>query len=88
VVALITPLLLLKQVLPALVVCAVLVLVVLVVRLRWELMIRLVAMETLLMLMLLLIDAALVVAGVARHLVDKTVVAASAAAVRHPRSSL
>ncbi len=51
-------------------------------------MIRLVAIETLLMLMLLLIDAALVVAGVARHLVDKTVVAASAAAVRHPRSSL
>ena len=42
-------------------------------------------METFLMLMLLLIDAALVVAGVARHLVDKTV---AAAAVLHPRSSL
>ena len=41
------------------------------------------------MLMLLLIDAALAVAGVARHLVDKTVVAAAAAAaVRHPRSYL
>ena len=38
------------------------------------------------MLMLLLIDAVLAVAGVARHLVDKTV--AAAAAVRHPRSYL
>ncbi len=37
------------------------------------------------MLMLLLIDATVVVAGVARHLVDKTV--AAAAAVLHPRSS-